>query len=74
MICPVPGEADGPEQGDDLTQILCAREYQPGIEQHLEKHDEEKGKESIPERLGAQKGRNIFLSGKLAVFPSTSNS
>lgn len=68
VVCPIPGEADGPEQGDDLTQIFCAGKYQPGIEQHLEKHDEEKDKESIPERLGAQKGRNILLSGKFAAF------
>ena len=64
VIGPVPGQLEGPQQGDRLLQVLHTGEHQIGVPQHQEKHSEEKDEKSVSERLAFHPFGNVFPAGQ----------
>ena len=64
-IGPAPGDPEGPEELDRLTEGGRAGAHQPGLEQHVPKHGQEEGQESVPEPLGVHPGGRGLVAGTL---------
>ena len=64
MVGPVPGQLEGPQQGDRLPQIPHTGEHQIGVPQHQKEHGEEKGEKSVSERLAFHPFGDVFPAGQ----------
>ena len=64
MVSPVPGQLEGPQQGDRLPQIPHTGEHQIGVPQHQKEHGEEKGEKSVSERLAFHPFGDVFPAGQ----------
>ena len=64
VICPMPRNFKSQQKSNNLLEILRAGKYQPGIPEHLEKHDKKENQKSVAEPFAFHPFRNIFFSGK----------
>ncbi len=64
VVGPVPGQLEGPQQGDHLFQVPGPGKDQLGVPQHQEEHGKEKDQESAAERLAFHPAGHIPLAGE----------
>ena len=64
VVGPLPGKLEGPQQGDDLLEILGAGKDQPGVPEHHEEHHKEKGQKAVAECLAFHPAGNIVFAGQ----------
>lgn len=64
VVCPVPGNLKGPDQLNDLCQVLGAGKHQPGIPEHLKEHGKKENKESVAEPFAFHPFWHILSAGK----------
>ena len=62
-IGPAPGNTDGPEQPERLPQALSAACHQPGLENHIGEHCQEKEQKAVSEPPGEQESRRPLIEG-----------
>ena len=69
VVGPVPGELEGPQQGDHLTQILGPGKDKISIPEHLEKHDKKEDQKAVAEGLALHPAGDILPPGQAKPAP-----
>lgn len=74
VVGPVPGQLEGPQQGDHLFEVPGPGKDQPGVPEHQEEHGKEEGQESVPENLALHPVGNVLFADRPNRPPSMPNS
>ena len=64
VVSPVPGNPEGPQEGDRHFQIPCPGKYQIGVPQHLEEHGKEENEKAIAEIFRSHPFWDILFPGE----------
>lgn len=64
MVSPVPGQAEGPEQGHSLTKVVGTGKDEGGAPKHLKKHDEKEDEKAIAKGFAFHPGGHVALAGE----------
>ena len=64
IVGPMPEHLKGPQQGDNLLEILGVGEDHPGVPQHHEEHHKVKGQKNVAEPLAFHPVGDIVLAGQ----------
>ena len=64
VVGPLPGQAERPEQGDHLPEILDPRKDQVGVPEHLEEHDEKENQKTVSKSFTFHPPGDISSAGQ----------
>ena len=64
-VCPIPRNAESPQEFDCLSQTLCTGSNQIGLVDDVAEHSQEESKEAITEPLGAEELGRFNIAGTL---------